>query len=344
MTLVSGINRTKRITMQLREKIKLLRSGKIEEKERRQILSLFHQPENEFEIKTELVNQLAEEKQDVSYFDETKFEKLWMQIQERSSSARMTKKYNLRLVYHVAAVLIIALLTGNILLQYFTSTDEVFHTAIAPRGAIAQIIMPDNSKVILNAGSRIRYSIGGKKKGREVYLSGEAWFDVEKAKDSPFVVHTSAYDVRVTGTKFNVKAYDDDREVTTTLEEGTIRILPTSNCMLSNDMEIKPGEQVSFLKDDRNMIITKVDPSFFSSWKENKLVFNNTSLKDIFKMLERKYGVVFIVEDKEVLNYHYDGVIHNETIVQVMEILERTTVIEYSINHNQITIRKERRK
>jgi transmembrane sensor len=95
------------------------------------------------------------------------------------------------------------------------------------------MILPDSTIIYLNADSKIRYSIDGKDGFREVFLEGEAWFDVQNNNEKPFIIHTPFYDINVTGTQFNVKAYESDNTITTTLEKGQIIIQSVDNFKLA---------------------------------------------------------------------------------------------------------------
>jgi len=214
----------------------------------------------------------------------------------------------------------------------------VYYVAHAPKGSVSEIILPDGSAIFLNADSRVKYSINGKNDIREVFLEGEAWFDVEKDKDKPFVVHTPFYDVNVTGTQFNIKAYEADNTLSTTLEEGQIIIQSTDNFRLAESIVINPGEQATLNKDSRELTIEKVNTKWVTSWKDNKLIFVNMNLKELVVLLERKYGVDIEIKNKEILNLHFDGTIKNESIIEFLNIIQTTLRINYKIIGQKIVI------
>jgi ferric-dicitrate binding protein FerR (iron transport regulator) len=180
--------------------------------------------------------------------------------------------------------------------------------------------------------------VDGENGNREVFLEGEAWFEVEKNENKPFVVHTPFYKVNVTGTQFNVKAYPTDEEATTTLEEGQVVIQSTENIKLAADVVLKPGEQVVMKKTSKEMVIKTVNTKWFTSWKDNKLIFVNMNLKDLVVLLERKYGVDIEIKNREILDLHFDGTIKNETIIEFLEIVKNTLPINYKIVGQKIEI------
>jgi ferric-dicitrate binding protein FerR (iron transport regulator) len=200
------------------------------------------------------------------------------------------------------------------------------------------MILPDNTMIYLNAGSEIRYSINGKNGIREVFLTGEAWFQVTKNNKKPFVVHTPYYHINVTGTEFNVKAYTEDNEITTTLETGAVLITSAENFKIQNNQVLKPGEQLVYNKEKNSIEIKKVRTNYFTAWKDNKLIFINMKLKELIQLLERKYGVDIEVNDESILDFHYDGTIRNETILEVMEILKHSLPIDYKIEEQKLYI------
>ncbi len=247
---------------------------------------------------------------------------------------------NLQILYRFAAILVAGLLIGGLVVNYALKEEPLYVTSIAPKGSVSQMILADSTLVYLNAGSELWYSPKSKDKKREVFLKGEAWFDVTKQPNSPFVVHTNFYDVNVTGTRFNVKAYETDNEITTTLEEGQVRITSSDKYNLPRAIILKPGEQVALNKESNKIAVKQVDTKLFTSWKDNKLMFLNMDFKELIVLLERKYGVDIKVDNPDILKYHYSGTIKNESILEILEIIKHTLPIQYKIEGQQIIIKK----
>ena len=326
----------------IRDIINAGKSPEANEKQRQEFLSLFHQPDLEFELKNQLFDDLLDVEvpiENKQFFDEL-FEKLWhrrkIEVTESSRNNRFTILFG-----KWAAILIIGLLLGYYIRSTQKTLTPVYYTSVAPKGSISEMYMPDGSHIFLNAGSEIRYSVDGHNGMREVFLNGEAWFKVAKMKEKPFVVHTSFYDVKVTGTSFNVKAYSEEKDVVTTLEEGSVHIMSSENLKLSEERVLKPGEQLVYNKESKNIQIGEANTKLTTSWKENKLVFINMSLKELMVLLERKYGVEIEIDDKAILEYHYDGTLKNETILEVLEVLKQTLPINYKITNQKIIINKK---
>ena len=175
---------------------------------------------------------------------------------------------------------------------------------------------------------------------RELYLSGEAWFQVKRAADKPFIVHTDYYDVIVKGTEFNVRAYDEDPDIVTTLEKGTVEI--TSGAVKMDKISrLEPGEQLIYNKSDKSVEIKEITTKFYTSWRENKLIFINMSLRELVILLERKYGVDIKVTDQRIMKYHYDGTIKNESIIKVLNLIKLTLPVNYEIKDQTIEITRK---
>lgn len=306
--------------------------------EKQEMLSLFHKQYDEFELKSILFNELENTAvEDDSVSDLTNmFPVLWQKISKRCDN----KPSSLRWLYpalKVAAALIIGLIIGVYVTSIFNREEPVVYTAHSPLGSVSEWKLPDGSVIFLNAGSEIRYSTENKGP-RKVYLTGEAWFDVASDPKRPFIVSTNYYDINVKGTKFNVKAYENDREVITTLEDGEIILTSSGYVRFEEDIILKPGEQAVLNKENQELSLRSVNTRWFTSWKENKLIFMNMDLQDLIVLIERKYGVDIVVKDPDILSYHCDGTFKNETIIEVLEIIKKTLPIRYEIVGQQIEI------
>ncbi len=306
--------------------------------EKQEMLSLFHRQCDEYELKSLLLDDLEDtvvDKESVPDFSKL-FSNLWFIIGKCEIDHHSVPHWLYPLI-RIAAALIIGLVAGVYVTSHLNRQEPVYYTAHSPAGSVSEWTLPDGTIIFLNAGSEIKYSseIRG---SRTVHLTGEAWFDVAHDKKRPFTVNTPWYDIKVTGTKFNVKAYESDREVITTLEEGTIELMATGNLQLKNSIVLKPGEQAVFDKNSRELALKNVNTRWYTSWKDNKLIFMNMNLRELIVLLERKYGVDIVVKNPEILSYHCDGTFKNETIIEVLEIIKRTLPISYKIVGQQIEI------
>ena len=228
----------------------------------------------------------------------------------------------------IAAVFIIGLLLSTVFLfqESRVQYSDQIQTITTPYGAKTNYTLPDGSIVWLNSGSTFSYAAKFGKT-RSVTLVGEAFFEVEK-DSKPFIVATKHGTVEVKGTSFNVKAYADDNDFETTLEEGSV-VFKVKNA--GNEVTLKPGEQVS--KTDSGYTVKKVETKYFTSWKEGKLLFNREPFPSFIKKLERWYNVKIEYSDPKLNDLWYTGTIEMESISEVMEMISKAAPVSYHFNN-----------
>ena len=297
--------------------------------------------------------------------------KVKLRDQEKNSSVG---KIILPAWLKVAAIFVISFTLGAFVF-YMINSNTTFVTnqladlieINAPKGSKSFVKLPDGSKVWLNSDSKLFYSPKFGKRDRTVELEGEAFFDVEKNTALPFRVNTSEIVINVTGTMFNLKAYPEENTIETTLEEGEVIIEQKEGKGNNKVATLKPKQRAVITKGDNKVVIAEtrpgnqkrkpehevlekknpvvidenIDTKLYTSWKENKLVFRSEKLPEVLVRLERWYGVRFIVKDDEILNYHFNGTIENETVTQVMKVIRFALPIQFEIEQNVITIQKE---
>jgi ferric-dicitrate binding protein FerR (iron transport regulator) len=223
-------------------------------------------------------------------------------------------------------------LTGTSKATKVTFNNKI--TALTPKGEKSKLILPDNTVVWLNSGSKLSYSNFGNNGLRKVELEGEAFFDVAKDKQHPFIVITKDYDVKVLGTKFNVRSYSNENTSETVLEEGSVEITLQSGekYMLSPGQMAVAGEKTA-LNISNVSVINKI------CWKNNILKLNNTPVKDMVPMLERWYGVHIDVTDmSRVADKRFTMTIKTESLQEVLQLMKYVTPIKYSVNGDNVKI------
>lgn len=316
------------------------------EDHQKKIVRSFYQPELEFEVKGDLYRVLDSEtafEQEGVNLDPL-YDRICNTIADNERGIK--RKRILRWAKYVvssAAVFVFGILFYIFFIQsYFDHNEKATFTFIAPAESKAESILPDGTRIFLNSNSRLRYQLNTNDGRREVFLNGEAWFDVRKNSKVPFVVHTSGYRVLVHGTKFNVCAYRNKQEVVTTLQEGVIEILPVKGQKNISSVKLKPGQQFTFHKTTGFVDLRNVESGFSSLWKETEVRFENKNFKDLLKMLEGRYSVHFEVDDPDLFNYHYDGTIREEALDKVLDILKETLPFKYTVKDNgNIQIEKQ---
>ncbi|MAZ28712.1 MAG: hypothetical protein CL868_16745 [Cytophagaceae bacterium] len=213
------------------------------------------------------------------------------------------------------------------------------HELVVPYGKRFSIELADGSIVHLNSGSVLKYpSSFGENQNREVYLEGEAFFEVAKNIHKPFIVKTSQLNVRVLGTRFNVSSYVEDGYTSATLAEGSVAVYPSDGDMDSIRRKIKPGEQARFR--DGILNVKYVDVNKNIAWMKGSLYFDNERFEAISKRLERRFNTD-IVNTYEALNdVHYTGAFSDEDLTDILDVFKSNTDFEYSFKDGKIVIEK----
>jgi ferric-dicitrate binding protein FerR (iron transport regulator) len=189
--------------------------------------------------------------------------------------------------------------------------------------------------VCLNSGSKLSFNSDFKNGGRNVILEGEAFFSVSRDKDHPFRVKTTEIEIKVLGTQFNVKAYPEEKYVSTTLVEGSLQISSQNE-----DMFIKPEEKMTFNKETRKMTLNKLaDISPEIDWKKGRLIFRNESLEELGPKLERWFDVDIVFADEQVKHRRFTGTLERESILEVISYFELTKYVTCKIQGNKIIIK-----
>lgn len=258
----------------------------------------------------------------------------------------------------VLVVLAVVIMSGFFLFNAQNNNSSTTKNIVAqqevktPKGSRTKIQLPDGSDVWLNAGSELKYNKDFEKGQREVYLSGEAFFDVVKNVTKPFVIHTSSMDVKVLGTQFNVKAYEDDLTTETSLINGSVavflnvspekeyRLKPNQKLILNNKALAKQQLMVD------NKTLTKIDMSaavaiksltysekkqtdIESSWTKNILSFEDEPFVEVARKMERWYNVDIQFSNQKWENEHLSGSFEKENLPQALKALQFTTGFNY---------------
>ncbi len=206
-----------------------------------------------------------------------------------------------------------------------------FNTIYVPYGKRAQITLSEGTKVWLNSGSKLVYPAVFASDKREVYIDGEGIFEVTKNSENPFIVKSSSFDIRVTGTVFNVSAYSDDKYSYTVLESGTIQLEhPTKTFNQKENRVLFPGDMAILNPDGGDFTVQKVDPMDYLSWRDGYYVFRNERLDNILKKLSRYYNVEILLENKQLLGETFSGSLDLKTTPEeVLNVIKKTNILNY---------------
>lgn len=230
-----------------------------------------------------------------------------------------------RIFLRVAAVLFLPLLISTMLYVYekagISSMKDQLTELTVTYGSKLNTVLPDGTTVWLNSGSTLEYPQSTFQKNRSVRLTGEAYFDVTPNKRNPFIVETETINIKVIGTRFNVRAYPEDKTISATLEEGRVAI-ETGGKKGSSLCLLEPRERIVFQKENRTFQKHTVQTDMFTSWKDGKLIFRNNSLDYIIKQLERWFNTeIEISNGADLSQTPFNMTIENETIEQVLKYL-----------------------
>ncbi len=198
-----------------------------------------------------------------------------------------------------------------------------------PLGQMANLTLPDGTKVMLNSGTTLEYGHRFGLGQREVFLEGEAFFEVFGDQDHPFIVNTTSLDFKVFGTSFNIEAYPEEIKTTATLVEGSLGIIGKNGDEISR---LDPGENLLFDRKNSKMVISRVNTGIYTSWRDGIIIFRNEKLKEIAKKMERWYNLEIVIQREALAEEPYYGsILRNKPVDQILEVLKLTSSIEYTI-------------
>lgn len=207
------------------------------------------------------------------------------------------------------------------------------NTITTPSGGQYQVNLPDGTLVWLNAETKFSFPSHFNGKNRWVELDGEAYFEVSKDKNHPFIVKSKKQEVEVLGTHFNIDSYDNSLGTKTTLLEGSVKVKGAGG-----EKVITPGEQSVLY--GNNIKVNAVDPAFAIDWKNGEFRFKNESLPSIMQKLSRWYGVQFVMDVRYELMPSFSGSVSRfDNISEVLKMLEETGNIKFYINGKVVTVK-----
>lgn len=292
--------------------------------------------------------------------DEALFQKVSTKIQAQEPDFNIekhapAKKHVFSLIWKIAAMLFIV----TSIYLYKTSSPaipvksalNIVHTL---SGEKKMITLPDGTKVTINAASKLSFPSTFKDSIREVFLVGEAFFDVKKDRLHPFIIRTGKMDVRVLGTAFNVKAYSNDKFSETTLIRGSVQVTladrpedriilkPTEKLVVKYSPQVNAEKAalpektnalsaITYMQKRNNTVIE-------TSWLENKLIFKDEDFEALANSLQRRYGVSIQFQNEHIRELRFTGIFEKETIAEALSALQLTESFNYRILKDKIVI------
>lgn len=219
----------------------------------------------------------------------------------------------------------------------------IYNTLSVPYGKRFKLKLSDGTIVSLNSGTSLRYPEQfGLNGNRDVYLTGEAFFEVARDKMHPFIVHANHADIEVLGTTFNVSAYPENPTVNGTLIEGSIRMSEAANS--TNVILLEPNQMATWQNNSKKLAVKEVDPAFYVAWTKGELAFKDTPFSIIAKIIQRTYDVEIINENSDLAKQNFTGTIKisESSVENILDLLKRDTPFNYSIDQKTITITNPR--
>lgn len=303
------------------------------------------------------------------------FERLQKQI-FAESNRNQTHKNKWRISYYWYAASILVLVGFGLLFKVSNRVSPSNPTGkylevLVPQGQRSQLVLPDGTKVWLNSGTNFKYPMEFLKDKREVYIDGEAFFNVTHNKNLPFIVHMKEnLSIKVFGTEFNVKCYADEKVIETTLVNGKIRLIKEDgNNHILEEVNIKPNEKATYQKENLKLVVTKLtsspkveektkiapqktneikpldDIELITAWKDDALVFHDETFEEISVKMERWFGMKISIMDDNLKQERFTGkFVNKETIYQILDIFNRSEPIKYVTKNKEIIISSKQRK
>ena len=257
-----------------------------------------------------------------------------------------------------AAVFALAFFIGRLSVHIPEIPEEIpfsMSEIKAPLGSRSEIKLPDGTTVILNAGSQLTYGSSFNDSDRNVKMSGEAYFKVERNESLPFIVNAGPLNITALGTEFNVKAYDDDNSIETTLVTGKVAITREGSDDGSGYVDLNPNQKAIFIRQDDGFILEDVEETVKKSitpvqaimpeiliaphvntdqvlaWTQGRLILKGESLNRLSVQLERKYDVTIVFKKESIKQFRFTGVLLDETLEQVLNVIKLAAPISYSL-------------
>lgn len=227
-------------------------------------------------------------------------------------------------------------------LQYAANKQQAkqkaaMHTLVVDRGAEFQLVLPDGTKVWLNSDSELKYPDVFSEDTRQVYLRGEAYFEVTHSEQQPFIVHAGECAVQVLGTAFDVASYEEEKDIVTTLVQG--RVAYSAGQYRG---ELTPGEQCVYGKETKTAKVQKVDVEQSISWKNGLFVFDRVPMEQLARQISRWYDVEVVFPDQAARQVSFTGAMERyKPVSYLIQLLNETNTVDCRLEGNMLVFRQK---
>jgi len=263
-------------------------------------------------------------------------DKALSKVLKQINKGQKSKLSFFQIVQRIAAILFIPLLVSMLWLyseNNFNSSNSniTYNKAVAAFGTFSELELPDGSKVWLNAGSTLRYPDKFSNDNRLVYLVGEAYFEVHSNESIPFLVSTPYFNVKATGTKFNVRAEKNFLTPSVTLIEGKVAVQKNSSDKGNGLITLlQPQQHMTYDTLSGHFTIQTEDPYKHFAWKDGKLVFRNDNISEVARRISLQYNVDIEIKGDAIKKYRYRATFENEPLNELLRLLKISSPIDYT--------------
>lgn len=274
---------------------------------------------------------------------EDDIEKSYQELQKRLK-VHDSKKLIFTLSRYAAVLIIVLGITALTFYmgRIYDSNSEkrnLYTKVVADYGQISKVILPDNSIVWLNSGSTLTYNNNFSVDNRNLILSGQAFFEIQKNRKLPLLLNAKNIQVRVLGTKFCVNAYPEEDNVKVILETGKVEL---SVSKIGSERYIMfPGQIAMYSSNGDSIKIEETDANDFISWKDGELVFKEMPLEEVLRILERRFNIEFIKNSPKIKKSVFTATFKNETLTEILDFISFSTQIDYKLD-NTLTNSKQK--
>lgn len=287
------------------------------------------------------INDILEENLQDEVNVNEEWERLYDTILQKSAiRSAYTKRRNLLPRFlSIVAALLFGVLLSTIFFQYNEENHSLqgnSYKITTGKGEKSTLQLPDGSEVWLNTCTTLEYPADYGINNRNIRLIGEAYFEVAKNRDIPFIVTSNELEVTALGTAFNVCAYENDDRLTTTLFSGQVRIEPVST---QQQILLNPDQIAVYYKEKNKIETMPYQKQMFAEWRKGGLSFEMMYLEEIAKSLERNYDVVFQFKNQRIKRLRFSGYFsNNESLADILKVIKINTSISYQIVKDTVVI------
>ena len=318
-------------------KYNAFKAGKLSQQEAEEFIAWMNSNEGEEKI-------LGEIEDDWNYLDakeatdETRLESVFAQIKEETSGKHQTESkgnYFSKVAAAIALLFVFAGLTYLIFPELQTLNQPKRIVKSNPSGQKSTHFLPDGSKVYLNAESSVSYVKYFEGEKREIELKGEAYFEVAKNPEKPFVVRSKNLFTTAIGTAFNVRAYKEESKLEISLTEGKVKVTSKG---LKQEFYLEPGEKLAYTTESKKIRKSEFDIDEVAGWKDGLIKFQDASYEEVKSRLERWFGVSIVNNVNPSNDWKYTGAFENQSLEMILEGMKLTKNFEYKMERKKVEI------